>query len=373
MLIIDNILVESGISGTTGTFEYLYGNASGLTGVPMADLSGYLPLSGSTTTNPITGNLIFETSTTGLEPVWQISREYDDGVDNTQTYISFDTGFSMELGRTDANDNTKNISFRFTSLGLLVSGGDAFKGIEYSSNYASNYSNRSLVDKQYVDDEIFNAIDAIEIPDVSIYLPLSGGTMTGTIFFGDSNKGIGYVSNTLNIFGLNSNFSLDDDGGATWASLNELPIRYDTNIVISNNRDLVDKQYVDTAISANTPDLSGYAQLSGATFTGSIAAPIILSGTTDLTDIFLQKGGYLLQKSGIIDATGFTGNPRKATVTFATPFPNNLWSPTVIGGNNRTWSIESKTASGFTINSNANTNLTLEVYWTATGVGEGFK
>lgn len=64
--------------------------------------------------------------------------------------------------------------------------------------------------------------------------------------------------------------------------------------------------------------------------------------------------------------TDFTGTPqRTAVVTFVNAFPSNNYAVTVTGVDSRNWSIENKTAAGFTINSNAAQSLTGEVYWIA--------
>lgn len=75
-------------------------------------------------------------------------------------------------------------------------------------------------------------------------------------------------------------------------------------------------------------------------------------------------------KSNSVTNTSFTGTPRKATVTFSTPFPNANYSVSIMGADSRAWSYESKTASGFVINSNANRALTGNVDYIAVKHGE---
>ncbi len=75
-------------------------------------------------------------------------------------------------------------------------------------------------------------------------------------------------------------------------------------------------------------------------------------------------------KAGIIAAGSFTGSPRKYTVSFGTPFESADYVIGLSAVDSRSWTYESKTANGFTINSNASTALTGEVSWTATLVGE---
>jgi hypothetical protein len=80
--------------------------------------------------------------------------------------------------------------------------------------------------------------------------------------------------------------------------------------------------------------------------------------------------GTLPAKSGYKAYTDFTGNPKKATVTFGTAFADANYTPTIIGVDVRNWSPESITASGFVINANANQALTGNVYWSAVKHGE---
>lgn len=74
---------------------------------------------------------------------------------------------------------------------------------------------------------------------------------------------------------------------------------------------------------------------------------------------------YIPQKAGTILAATFSGNPKKATVTFTTAFLDANYSVSIIGTNSRSWSVESVTAGGFVINANANAALTGNVYWVA--------
>lgn len=77
-----------------------------------------------------------------------------------------------------------------------------------------------------------------------------------------------------------------------------------------------------------------------------------------------------LYKAGTIAALTFTGTPKKATVTFTTPYANTNYAVTVTGSDGRTWTIESKLATGFTINANANAALSGPVFWEAVAYGE---
>lgn len=81
-------------------------------------------------------------------------------------------------------------------------------------------------------------------------------------------------------------------------------------------------------------------------------------------------GGTLKQKSGTVAAGSFAGNPKKYTVTFATAWGSANYAIEICGVDARSWAWESKTSSGFVINTRAGQALTGNVDWTATAVGE---
>ena len=79
-------------------------------------------------------------------------------------------------------------------------------------------------------------------------------------------------------------------------------------------------------------------------------------------------------KAGLLPAAAFAGNPKKATVTFGTAYPNTNYaitlSPVTDGTKTFTLDAESKTAAGFVVNLNSN-NLAnfLEVGWHTMALG----
>jgi hypothetical protein len=169
--------------------------------------------------------------------------------------------------------------------------------------------------------------------------------------------------NNLTISGLTSS-----SGGATFTNLSG------TNIFSGS----VNLQTYFTTIQQQ---LLTEANLSGATFTGQVNTPslsattlsggTIFSGNTNLYQIFAQTGSTLIHKSGTISGSTFAGNPKKATVTFATAFANTNYAITISSDTNRTFTWESKAAGSFVINSNANTAFNAgNVNWTATEYGE---
>lgn len=85
-----------------------------------------------------------------------------------------------------------------------------------------------------------------------------------------------------------------------------------------------------------------------------------------ITYMATPAGGGSTVKAGSVADTSFAGNPRKATVTFTTPFSNNNYSISVTGETSRAWSIESKVSGSFVINSNSATAITGDTFWIAT-------
>ena len=105
---------------------------------------------------------------------------------------------------------------------------------------------------------------------------------------------------------------------------------------------------------------------------GTVNGNVIINGTLSATTIQGNGNGItnvgLRTKSGVVST--FSGVPRKATVTFTTNFPTNNYSISILGGDNRTFTYESKTVSGFTINANSAAPLINDVLWMSIQHGE---
>ena len=78
----------------------------------------------------------------------------------------------------------------------------------------------------------------------------------------------------------------------------------------------------------------------------------------------------LKMKSGVVAALSFAGNPKKAAVVFDEAFADTAYSIVLTAGDARICTYESKLASGFTINLNANQAPTVPVQWHAMYNGE---
>ena len=128
-----------------------------------------------------------------------------------------------------------------------------------------------------------------------------------------------------------------------------------------------------------TPELNGEANLTfnGSTLgvTGNITATSFtgsLQGTSSWANN-ASTSSYvngMITKNNAVAGGSFAGNPKKATVTFSTAFPNTNYSIVVTGEEARSWTIESKLAGSFVINTNSNTVLSNNVYWQAISYGE---
>lgn len=145
----------------------------------------------------------------------------------------------------------------------------------------------------------------------------------------------------------------------------------------------------DLSAQFSAEDLQGASSLTAAILAGTLTWKKTSSGSTELAAdydpdyieseilntgtgakadrvvTFKDLAAYEPPKSGIVPNSSFTGTPRTAAVTFVTAFSDNNYTVVLSGADKRTWSSENKSASGFTINSNANQALTGSVYWMA--------
>jgi hypothetical protein len=75
-------------------------------------------------------------------------------------------------------------------------------------------------------------------------------------------------------------------------------------------------------------------------------------------------------KAGIATAAGFGGSPLTQSVAFTTPFADNSYAVSVVGVDLRSWTVESRVAGSFIINTNSTVALTGDVQWIAVKSGE---
>ncbi len=114
--------------------------------------------------------------------------------------------------------------------------------------------------------------------------------------------------------------------------------------------------------------INGNLTVTGATTSGSLSATSISSTTLTVSGVTFNK--LLLEKVGSVDGGSFSGNPKKFNVVFGTNFSNTNYGIFLTGTIDRVYTYESQTVSGFTINTNANSTISGNVYWMAKQIGE---
>jgi hypothetical protein len=142
----------------------------------------------------------------------QNSFEISDGTNQTYFYHSGDELTFVN----DALAGGQDTSLTLGNRALIVSSfWTGFTGVRYQADYSANFTNRSLVDKEYVDGLAFSGV-------AGNYLALTGGTLTGpltatSVFLTSVGSGTSII-----------NLGLDSSGrivtGTTGGSGNFLPL-----------------------------------------------------------------------------------------------------------------------------------------------------
>jgi hypothetical protein len=118
--------------------------------------------------------------------------------------------------------------------------------------------------------------------------------------------------------------------------------------------------------ASNLVQLTGSFVVSGSTPMRVIGTSVV-TGSLGVTGSILLNGSPISQpKAGSGSAASFGGTPLTSSISFGTAFSNNNYAVTVTGEDARSWTLQSKTSAGFTINSNSSVALTGPVYWIAT-------
>jgi hypothetical protein len=118
--------------------------------------------------------------------------------------------------------------------------------------------------------------------------------------------------------------------------------------------------------ASNLVQLTGSFVVSGSTPMQVIGTSVV-TGSLGVTGSILLNGSPISQpKAGSDSAASFSGTPLTSSISFGTAFSNNNYAVTVTGEDARSWTLQSKTSAGFTINTNSSVALTGPVYWIAT-------
>lgn len=149
-----------------------------------------------------------------------------------------------------------------------------------------------------------------------------------------------------------ANFHVASYNGSTWTEKFRVD---DTGIIVTGSIKStggVTGSLLGTSSWASNAISSSYATTSSYAVTSSFASNVLKT------------------KAGSVANTSFGGTPLTASVTFGVAFADTNYAIAVTGEDSRAWIVESKSTSGFTINSVSNTALTGTTYWTCTAYGE---
>lgn len=143
------------------------------------------------------------------------------GVVTAHTDLNTGAGSSIDISSpngviTSSSDGAYITQIQHTGLIINVSSDSpTFAGIQYGSDYSTNYTNRSLVDKEYVDNAIAGAGATPSLSEV-----LTQGNETGVHDIILTNFPFTSTSDSIRALGnvlADSKFSFEDLGGGAWA------------------------------------------------------------------------------------------------------------------------------------------------------------
>jgi len=190
---------------------------------------------------------------------------------------------------------------------------------------------------------------------------VTGSIQEGTVWVvaGDTDpnaNGLSYIFDT----------GLPSPGYGTWYPLElSIPLPY-VRIYSSSRQDITSSLLISG--SGVTFSSSLYWSGSSQAAANSTAYTVILSSSGQLYVTGAYGGGGSstnFVKAGAIAPSAFTGTPSSSAITFVTPMATANYGVSVIGGDARSWTIDSKTVNGFTINSNSTVTLTTSASWIA--------
>ena len=202
---------------------------------------------------------------------------------------------------------------------------------------------------------------------------VSASSITGSLF---GTASYAYTASYLDgdsiVINNNANNSILTATGNADTLDAESNLQFDGSILtLTGNQITVGNQSITGSLLVSGS--STFTNIGPAVFSGSVNVTNGITGSLFGTASYAYTASYvngMITKNNAVAGGTFAGNPKKATVTFATPFPNASYSVTVTGEEARSWIIESKVSGSFIINSNSNTTLANSVYWQAISYGE---
>jgi trimeric autotransporter adhesin len=129
-----------------------------------------------------------------------------------------------------------------------------------------------------------------------------------------------------------------------------------------------------TRVTSNETSITSLNANSSSYVTNSVTSSMtVASSSYAVTASYIEYNNVAsapIIKNGLVTGGSFSGNPKTATITFTSPYVDNNYTITVSGENNRTFTIESKIAGSFVINSNSNQTLSGNTFWQTINIGE---
>ena len=217
-------------------------------------------------------------------------------VQDSDTYIhnsqvdAFNNRYGqIEVGPTSINTSVDDIAngrgtdLTITSTTMVVRhSGGTFSGIQYDADYSADYSNRSLVDKEYVD-------GLVVTPSLSTVLGV-GNTTGNNWISAATNYGIRNTANTNIYTQFVSNGILHQ--AATASTFSRLRLYQDGAVQINNSQNAYINLYNNGNVqvwSNDTFDING-GKIARMQFTGpTVSSPEFAGGVLSTSDI---NGGY---------------------------------------------------------------------------------
>ena len=193
----------------------------------------------------------------------------------------------------------------------------------------------------------------------------SSGNITGSI-----QEGTVWVvaGDTAQNNGLSWIFDAGPGPGAWYPLQFQIPLPYVRLAATSSAAQVITSSLL---ISGSGVTFSSSLFWSGASSLNGAAGSTVMLGNDGKIYITGSYGGggggsgTNFVKAGAIAPSAFSGNPSSSTITFGTAMATANYGVSVIGGDARSWTIDNKTVSGFTINSNSIVALTTSASWIA--------
>ena len=184
--------------------------------------------------NNCTAQIVATTDGTGTYTGVTLQAYHEGGASASKVVVAHD----YITNRVDANVGTGNGPFTLieqTYTDIIVSGTPSFPGIKYDRDYSANYTNRSLVDKEYVDNLPVGATQTLA--QTLVYGNETSTTdilLSNSVFAGTSDN----IKAAGNLF-ADAKFTFEDYGGGYWAPSIRVDDGSATNYIIVGSQSTI--------------------------------------------------------------------------------------------------------------------------------------